>query len=331
MIIPYIKSLGVYIPEKKVSNDDLTKIVETSDEWIYSHTGIKNRHFAAEDVLTSDMGAEAAKMALERGNLKAEDIDQIILATGTPDYIGFPATACIVQDKIKAVNAAAYDIAAACSGFVYAINIAKNCIATGEAKNILVIGSEQLTKISNWDDRGTCVLFGDGCGAALVSGHEDPDNNPSAILNSFMRARGSGAQFLLRPAGGIAEPFVKDKTDHSRTCLEMNGRRVYNFAVEVLSSTVNKLIEDAGLEIDDIKYIVPHQANIRIIEAVSKRAKIPLEKFYMNIEEYANTSSASVPLAFNEAVEKGEIKRGDYIIIVGFGGGLTYGGTLIRW
>ncbi len=331
MIIPYIKSLGVYIPEKKVSNEDLTKLVDTSDEWIYSHTGIKNRHFVDKNVLTSDMAASASEMALERSGLTAEDIDEIILATGTPDYIGFPSTACIVQEKIKAVNAAAYDIAAACSGFVYALNIAKNAIATGEAKNILVIGSEQLTKIANWEDRGTCVLFGDGCGAAVVTGHEDPENNPSVILNTYMRARGSGAGFLSRPAGGIAEPFEKNKTENNATCLYMNGRRVYNFAVEVLSFTVQKLMEDAGLTIEDIKYIVPHQANMRIIEAVSKRTKMPVEKFYMNIAEFANTSSASIPLAFNEAVENGEIKRGDYIIIVGFGAGLTYGGTLLRW
>ena len=330
MIIPYIKSLGVYIPEKKVSNEELTKRVDTSDEWIYSHTGIKNRHIAGDDVLTSDMAIGAAEMALKRSGIAAEDIDQIILATGTPDYIGFPATACVVQDKIKAVNASAYDVAAACSGFVYAVNIAKSFVATGEAKNILVIGSEQLTKIANWDDRGTCVLFGDSAGAAVITGREESDSSDSAILNSYMRARGSGAQFLSRPAGGVAEPFLKN-SDPNRTCLEMNGRRVYNFAVEVLSKTVKKLLEDAGIGIDDIKYIVPHQANMRIIEAVSKRTSIPLDKFYMNIDEYANTSSASIPLAFNEAVEKGSINRGDYIIIVGFGGGLTYGGTLIRW
>jgi len=331
MIIPYIKGLGVYIPENKVSNDDLTKLVETSDEWIYSHTGIKNRHFSKEGELTSDMAVAAAESALGKSGVAAEDIDQIILATGTPDYIGFPSTACIVQDRIKAVNASAYDIAAACTGFAYAIDIAKNYIIAGGAKNILVIGAEQLSRIANWDDRGTCVLFGDGAGAAVVSGHSEADGSESRIMNSYMRARGSGAEYLSRPGGGMAEPFEKDKTENNRTCLAMNGRKVYNFAVEVLSQTVNKLLSDAGISIDELKYIVPHQANMRIIEAVSKRTSIPLDKFYMNIDEYANTSSASIPLAFNEAVERGKIKRGDYIIIVGFGGGLTYGGTLLRW
>ena len=330
MIIPYIKGLGVYVPEKKVSNDELSKTIETSDEWIYSHTGIRNRHMAADDQTTSDMAVLASEKALENCGMKAEDIDQIILATTTPDYIGFPSTACVVQDKLKAANAAAFDIFAACSGFVYGIDLAKNLIATGSYKNILVIGVEQLTKITNWDDRGTCVLLGDGAGAAVVSGRAETDSSESAILNSHMKARGSGAQFLIRKAGGIAEPITAE-TKKADTCLAMNGRRVYNFAVEVVSKTITKLLDDAGISIDDIKHIVPHQANVRILEAVSKRTSIPVEKFYMNIEEYANTSSASIPLALNEAVERGNIKRGDYIILVGFGGGLTYGGTLVRW
>ena len=330
MIVPYIKGLGVYIPEKKVSNDELSKTIDTSDEWIYSHTGIKNRHMAADDQPTSDMALKASEKALERCGMKADELDQIILATTTPDYIGFPSTACIVQDKLKAVNAAAFDVTAACSGFVYGIDIAKNMIATGNYKNILVIGVEQLTKITNWDDRGTCVLLGDGAGAAVVTGQTEEEGSESAILNSHMKARGSGAPYLIRKAGGTAEPLTAE-TEKADTCLAMNGRRVYNFAVEVVSKTINKLLEDAGITIDDIKYIVPHQANVRILEAVSKRTSIPVEKFYMNIEEYANTSSASIPIALNEAVERGNIKRGDYIILVGFGGGLTYGGTLVKW
>ncbi len=330
MIIPYIKGLGVYIPEKKVSNEELTKTVDTSDEWIYSHTGIKNRHMAAEDQTTADMAVASAEKALANCGMAAKDLDQIILATTTPDYIGFPSTACIVQDRLKAENAAAFDIFAACSGFVYGIDMAKNFIATGNYKNVLVIGVEQLTKITNWEDRGTCVLLGDGAGAAVVSGHTETGGSKSAILNSHMRARGSGAEFLIRRAGGIVEPITAE-TEKARGCLEMNGRRVYNFAVEVVSKTINILLDDAGMTIDDIKHVVPHQANVRILEAVSKRTSIPLEKFYMNMEEYANTSSASIPLALNEAVERGKIVRGDYIILVGFGGGLTYGGTLIRW
>ena len=330
MIVPYIKGLGIYIPEKKVSNDELSKTIDTSDEWIYSHTGIKNRHMAADDQPTSDMAVLASEKALKNCGMKADELDQIILATTTPDYIGFPSTACIVQDRLKAVNAAAFDITAACSGFVYGIDIAKNMIAAGNYKNILVIGVEQLTKITNWDDRGTCVLLGDGAGAAIVTAQTEEEGSESAILNSYMKARGSGAQFLIRKAGGTAEPLTPE-TEKADTCLAMNGRRVYNFAVEVVSKTITKLLDDAGITIDDIKYIVPHQANVRILEAVSKRTSIPIEKFYMNIEEYANTSSASIPLALNEAVEKGYIKRGDYIILVGFGGGLTYGGTLIKW
>ncbi len=330
MIIPYIKGLGIYVPEKTVSNDELTEFVDTSDEWIFSHTGIKNRHFAGEKETTADLAVHAAEKALENSGISSREIDQIILATGTPDYIGFPSTACIVQDRIKAVNAAAYDIAAACSGFVYGLDIAKNYIRAGGAENILVIGAELLTRIANWEDRGTCVLFGDGAGAAVISGHSGSDGKPSAILNSYMRAKGSGEDYLKRPAGGIAEPFTTE-TDPAGTFLAMNGRRVYNFAVGAISDTVEKLLEDAGLTIDDIKYIVPHQANVRIIEAVAKRTSIPLEKFFMNIEKYANTSSASIPIAFNEVLEKDLVKRGDYIIFVGFGGGLTYGGNLIRW
>lgn len=328
MTVPYIKGLGVYIPEKKVSNDELAKKIDTSDEWIFSHTGIRNRHMAAEDQTTSDMAVLAAEKALKSCGMDAEDIDQIILATTTPDYIGFPSTACVVQDKLKALNAAAFDIFAACSGFVYGIDIAKNFIAAGNYKNILVIGVEQLTKIVNWEDRGTCVLLGDGAGAAVVSANTKDDK--SALLNSHMKARGSGAEFLIRRAGGTAEPITPE-TEKARTLLEMNGRKVYNFAVEVVGKTIDKVLKDAGLTIDDIKYIIPHQANTRILEAVSKRNSIPFEKFFMNIDKFANTSSASIPIALNEAVEKGLIKRGDYIILTGFGGGLTYGGILVKW
>ncbi|MBT3271846.1 MAG: ketoacyl-ACP synthase III [Spirochaetales bacterium] len=323
----YIRSVGAYVPPKKISNDELAKTVDTSDEWIYSHTGIQNRHIAADEMAASDLAVKAAASALEKSDIKAKDIDLILVATATPDFLGFPSTAAIVQDKIGASHAAAMDITAACTGFIYAIETAKAFIESGSAQNALVIGSEVLSRILDWTDRDTCVLFGDGAGAAIITGNEE--SLESNIRHSILRSDGSGAEYLLVRGCGSQRPENNEKVNHPY--IHMNGRKVYMFAVKALCETIKRLLQDNDENIDDITYIVPHQANIRIIEAAAKRMKIPKEKFYTNIAEFANTSAASIPLALNEMDEKNLLKRGNMILTIGFGGGLTYGGNLIHW
>ncbi len=324
----YIRSIGAYIPEKRVTNDELAKTIDTSDEWIRSHTGIGSRHIAEKGVTTADLAVKAAQVALERANLTAEDLDMVILTTASPDYVGFPATSCIVQDKLGAKNAGAFDLTAGCTGFIYGLEVAKSFILGGNMKNILLVSSEMLTHISNWEDRNTAVLFGDGAGAAIISSTEE---NISEIGYSILKSDGSGAGALERHSGGVAHPYEEGKTTWADTALYMDGQAVYKFAVKVNTQLINGLLEKYELSSDDLKWIVPHQANERIIQAAAKRLKLPLEKFYMNLEEYANTSSASIPIALNEMFEKGKMERGDKLLLTGFGAGLTYGGTIIKW
>lgn len=330
-----ITGIGSYVPSKRVSNDDLAKLVETSDEWIYSHTGIKNRHIADESEATSDLAVKAAEQALGKARCPASEVDLILVATATPDYLGFPSTACIVQDRIGAENAAAMDIVAACTGFIYGLETARVFIETGTYRNVLVIGAEVLSKITDWKDRNTCVLFGDGAGAALVSAHAAEtsmkDSLKRGILTSYLAAYGKDAEVLLRPAGGTRVPFIPGTTPPEDLLLRMNGRKVYTFAVSVLGKTIETLLGKTGLSLQDITYIVPHQANVRIIEACAKRLDIPMEKFFLNIEEFANTSAASIPIALTEMEQRGLLHPGDLILTVGFGGGLTYGGNLLYW
>lgn len=323
----FIRSVGAYVPPRKVSNDELAKIVDTSDEWIHSHTGIHNRHIAADDMAASDLATKAAEKALEISGLDQSEIDLIIVATSTPDYLGFPATACIVQNSIGAQNAAAMDVMAACTGFIYGLETAKNFIEAGSARNAIVVGSEVLSRILDWKDRDTCVLFGDGAGAVVLS--ENSEQPKSNIRHSILRSEGSGADYLFVAGGGSKSPENPDKV--TRPFIQMNGRKVYNFAVKALCDTIRRLLDDNSENIEDIAYIVPHQANVRIIEAAAKRMSIPMEKFYTNIQEYANTSAASIPLALCEMDQKNLLRRGDMILIIGFGGGLTYGGNLIHW
>ncbi len=330
MIKPYIKSIGYYVPEKVMTNNDLSKIMDTSDEWIVSHTGIKKRYFAGENENNSDLATKAAKIAMEKAGVTAEEIDLIIVCTSSADYLGFPATACLVQDKLGAKNAGGYDLGAACTGFIYGVETAANFIRSGNYKNIIVIGSEVLSRIMDLSDRNTAVLFGDGAGAALITGNGDKESK-SEIVSSFLRMDGSGADALKRPAGGTAHLFIPGVTDPKELFLYMNGRQVYNFAVKAVTDTIFKLMENNNLTIDSVKYIIPHQANIRIVEAAAKRVSIPLEKFYLNIENFANTSAATIPIALTEVVDKKLIQRGDNILTVGFGGGLTYGGNYIKW
>ncbi len=325
-----IKGIGSYVPSRRVSNDDLSKIVDTSDEWIVSHTGIKNRHLASDAEATSDLSVQAASMALDKAGCSSSEIEMIIVATATPDYLGFPSTACIVQDRLGAENAAAMDIAAACTGFIYGIETARSFIESGTYRKVLVIGAEVLSKIVDWKDRNTCVLFGDGAGAALISA-EETSTVERGIITSHLAAEGKGADVLLRSVGGTRTPFIPGKTPEEDLYLKMNGRKVYTFAVSVLGKTIETLLAKTGLSLQDVRYIVPHQANVRIIEACAKRLEIPIEKFFLNIEEFANTSAASIPIALTDMERQGLLKEGDLLITVGFGGGLTYGGNILRW
>ncbi len=324
----YIHSLCSHVPAKRVSNHDLEKTLDTNDEWIVSHTGIKFRHLAAENEASSDLGIEAAQKVLAKSQTSPEEIDLIILGSASPDYPGFPSTACIIQDKIGAVNAGAMDLLAACTSFIYGLEVAKNFILSGSVKKVLVIGAETMSKIVDWTDRDS-VLFGDGAGAALVM--ENRENDFSAIIDSMLKSEGDGAQHLKRETGGSRTTFHIENTPREDLFLKMNGRQVYTFAVRALCTVIDTLLKRNNLKIDDITYIVPHQANTRIIGAAAKRLGYPYEKFYVNIDEYANTSAASIPLAIDEMQGKGIVKRGDLILTVGFGGGLTYGGNLIRW
>ncbi len=320
----------MYVPQRRMSNNEFAELVDTSDEWIYSHTGIRYRHIADDSEAASDLAYHASIQALERASLEPGQIDLVLLATSTPDYPGLPSTASIVQDRIGAKKAGAMDIVAACTGFVYGVETARAFVSSGAARTVLVIGSEVYSKILNWRDRDTCVLFGDGAGAAVVK-RSDEESGQSEILDSFLRSRGNGARTLLRPSGGSRTPFVPGETEIETTKLYMDGRRVYRFAVGALTDVVNYLLERNDLTIDQIDHIVPHQANIRIIDAACKRGGFPPEKFFTNLDQYANTSAASIPIALHEMVEKGRLQRGDMVITVAFGAGLTYGGNLIRW
>jgi 3-oxoacyl-[acyl-carrier-protein] synthase-3 len=324
-----IRAVDFAVPARRMANEEFSAFVDTSDEWIRSHTGIGFRHVAEPTLATSDLAHQACEKVLEKSRVSAEDIDMVLVATATPDFLGFPSVSCIVQGKLGAKNAGAMDIGAGCTGFIYALETARNFVLAGSARRVLVAGAEMLTRITDWKDRNTCVLFGDGAGAVLVEADDSPGNR--GILKSMLRAEGSGARLLERTTGGTRFPFTDPANDPSQSCLRMDGRQVYNFAVRVMSEGTLELMESSNLTPDDIAWIVPHQANVRIIEAAAKRSKIPLEKFFVNIEEYANTSAASIPIALSEMDQKGLLKQGDLLLTFGFGAGLTYGGNLIRW
>jgi 3-oxoacyl-[acyl-carrier-protein] synthase III len=324
-----IQSVGAYAPLRVMTNDELSTIVDTSDEWITEKTGVKRRHIAADNEATSDLAIKAARVALERAGIPARSIDLVIVATATPDYPSFPSTACIVQDRIGAKNAGAMDLTAACTGFIYALDTASAFIKAKKLRNVLVIGAEVMSRTLDWTDRSTCVLFGDAAGAALVTPNEG--RGPSDVVYSILGSDGSGDHALERTVGGTRHPLRYDATDRRETCVKMDGRRVYNFAVRVLVESIERTLRDNGLGVEDLAYVVPHQANERIIEAAAKRSGMALDKFYLNLTEYANTSAASIPLALNEMHEKRLLRRGDYLLLIGFGAGLTYGANLVRY
>jgi 3-oxoacyl-[acyl-carrier-protein] synthase-3 len=347
---------GRAIPPHRVSNEELADKIDTSDEWIRSHTGIGNRHIADDDTAASDLGVaaavEAMKLAIERGTVAEKTIaelvltvDLIVLATATQDYYSHPATSCIIQHGIGAKNAAAMDITVACSGFIYALETAAALLnADHQRKRALVIGAEVLSRVTNWEDRESCVLFGDGAGAALLekTGVDSAEIPVSAdagqthpgrrgLLRTILGADGSGWEYLMIRRGGSRNPWKKGEIVQNVPAIEMNGHAVYSFAVKVITETIEKMLKEENISAHDLKLIVPHQANARIVQAAAKRLKIPEEQFYLNIEEYANTSSASIPIALDELNRSGRLRRGDLVMTVGFGGGLTYGGNLIRW
>lgn len=321
-----ITGTGSYLPEKELTNFDLENMVDTTDEWIKTRTGISKRRVVEDNIATSDLATEAAKRAIDNAGLSSEDIDLIIVATVTPD-MAFPSTACIVQKNIGAKNAAAFDIEAACSGFIYGITIGEQFIKSGVYKNVLVIGAETLSKIINWKDRNTCVLFGDGAGAAILQ----PVKEGYGILSSSLGADGSSGDYLTQPAGGSRIPASIETVANNLHYVQMDGSEVFKFAVRIMAKSTLQAIESSGLKLNDIDYMIPHQANIRIIEAAAKRLNLDMDKVYVNLNNYGNMSAASVPVALDEAVRKGNIKTGDIVTLVAFGGGLTWGSSVIRW
>ena len=324
----YISSLGHYVPEKRVSNDELAKTLDTSDEWIRSHTGIGNRHISSDIETTSYMGYKAALEALEKRGITAQDIDMILVSTITADFHEMPSTACLIQDLLGNSSCGAMDIKAACSGFVYGLELGKGLINNGTCEKILVIGTERLSRVLDWTNRNNCILFGDGAGAVVL---EAGEGEPRGVINSLLRAEGSGSDALSHNRGGTSNPFIEGESVGKDHFLQMDGRRVYEFAVRANTVILKDLMEKNNLSVDDIDWIVPHQANRRIIEAAAKRDKIPLDKFYLNMDEFANTSGASIPLALSDMDRKGLLKKGQKILTVGFGAGLTYGGNYLIW
>lgn len=321
-----ITGVGKYMPEDVLTNDDLTKMVDTSNEWIIERTGIRERRIVKEHIATSDLGTEAARAALKDANLNPEDIDLVIVATATPDH-AFPSTACIIQDKLGLKNAAAFDLSAACSGFVYGLATAASFISSGAYKRVLVIGSEVFSKIVNWKDRNTCILFGDGAGACVLQRCEEG----YGILSFDLGADGSGGDCLVLPAGGSRIPTSKESLEQKLHLLQMDGKEVFKFGVRIMEKATRTALEKANLTTEDIDFLVPHQANIRIIDSATKKLKINHEKLCINLDKYGNMSSASIPVALEEAVKEDKIKKGDIVVLVGFGAGLTWGSMAIRW
>lgn len=321
-----IIGLGHYLPEKVLANADLERMVDTSDEWITARTGIKQRRLAEKGTATSDIAALAAREALKDAGLNPQDLELIIVGTITPD-MQFPATACLVQTKLGAVNAAAFDVSAACSGFIYSIAVAEGLIKTGQYKNALVIGAEVLSSIVDWQDRNTCVLFGDGAGAAVLAPVDE-----GGILSVHLGADGNGAELLNVPAGGSRMPANIDTVKNKMHYLKMSGNEVFKLAVKAMADAADKAAKKAGItSIEGIDLIIPHQANIRILMAVAKRLKLPESKLFLNVEKYGNMSSASTAVALYEAVKTGKVKKGDNVLLVAFGAGLTWAGSVIKW
>jgi 3-oxoacyl-[acyl-carrier-protein] synthase-3 len=321
-----ISGVGAYVPAKILTNADLEKIVETTDEWITTRTGIKERHIAAENEFTSDLGAEAARRAMAMAGVTADQIDLIIVATITPD-MPFPSTACLIQHKLGAKRAAAFDLEAACSGFIYALEIGQQFIMSRTYETVLVIGAEKLSSITDWTDRNTCVLFGDGAGAAILQNRE----GTHGLLTAVMGADGAKADLLFMPGGGSRCPATVDSLNARQHYLRMEGKETFKNAVQAMQTAAEEALRRCELTVSQIKLIIPHQANRRIIDAVGDRLGAKPEQLFVNVDKFGNTSAASVGIALDEAVSTGRVQRGDLILLVVFGAGLTWGAAVIEW
>jgi 3-oxoacyl-[acyl-carrier-protein] synthase-3 len=322
----HITGWGIALPDRILTNDDLAQMVDTDDEWILSRTGIRERRIAAPEQSSATLAADAALRALKVADLNPADVDLIIVSTSSPEHI-FPATACLVQDQIGAVKAGAFDLSAACTGFIIALNMAAQAIRSGSIDNAIVLGAETLSRLTNWADRNTCVLFGDGAGAFVLQASDEP----GGVLSAVMRSDGSGSDLLTLLAGGSKFPASEETVAKGLHYIQMNGREVFRFATRVMAQATREVVELADWDLDDVDLVIPHQANKRIIESAAKGLKLPLERFAVNVDRYGNTSTASVPIAAVEAVQEGRLNPGDQVVFVGFGAGLTWGAVAATW
>lgn len=321
-----ILGTGSCVPDKVLTNADLERMVDTTDEWITQRTGIKERRISDEKTPSSHLALKAAERALEAAGVKPEELSFIIVGTITPD-MAFPSTACLVQTRLGASHAAAFDLAAGCTGFIYGLELGRNLVANDHSRKVLVIGVEELTKITDWTDRATCVLFGDGAGAAVLGWTEED----RGILSSYVAADGSLGDLLYMPAGGSLRPASHETVDGRMHVVKMEGNKVFPHAVRKMSDAADKVLERAGIPKDRLDVLIPHQANNRIIEAIGRHFDLPIEKVFVNIQKYGNTSAASIPLALDEAVRSGRIQKGNIVLLVAFGAGFTWGAVLLRW
>jgi 3-oxoacyl-[acyl-carrier-protein] synthase-3 len=324
-VLASFKSIGAYVPEKILSNEDLEKMVDTSDEWIQKRTGIRERRIA-EDEITSDMGVKAGEIAISRAGLRKDEIDAVICATISPDYFCMPSTANMISHKLGLNPVTSFDISAACTGFIYALNMAKSFVQSGTFKNVLIIGAEKLSSIVDYEDRTTCILFGDGAGAAVIGRTE---MQQEAIIDVHTGADANYSDYLITPGGGSAEPTSLETIKNRRHFMKMQGNATFKVAVKTLTKDVIEILEKNGIDSNEIDHFVPHQANYRIIKAVGDALKMPKEKVALTVGKYGNTSSASIPMAINDLYESGKLKRGELMLLDAFGGGLTWGSALV--
>ena len=321
-----LRSIGAYAPQKILTNNDLAKMVDTTDEWITKRTGIQERHIAAKDETTSDMGVEAAKKAIERSGIERSDIDMVVCATISPDYFCMPSTATIISSKLGLSHATAFDISAACTGFIYALSIAKAFVESGMKKNVLIVGAEKLSAITDYTDRGTCILFGDGAGAAIISA---TDKKEEAIIDIHTGADGTFADLLMTPNGGTGSPHDALEVEGNACFMQMKGNETFKVAVRTLTKDVVDILKANNIESSSIKHFVPHQANLRIIKAVGEALDMKDEQVVLTVGKYGNTSGASIPMAINDIYENGSLKAGELLLLDAFGGGLTWGSALV--
>ncbi|MDD2358406.1 MAG: ketoacyl-ACP synthase III [Thiovulaceae bacterium] len=326
MMYAAFRSIGAYVPEKILTNEDLAKMVDTTDEWITKRTGIKERHIAAENETTSDMGVKAAALAIERSGLDKSEIDLVVCATISPDYLCMPSTATIITDKLGLGNIMAFDISAACTGFIYALNVAKAFVESGIKKNVLIVGAERLSKITDYTDRGTCILFGDGAGAAVISATKDKSE---AIIDVHTGSDGSYAELLMTPNGGSGSIHDSLSAESAGVYMQMKGNETFKVAVRTLTNDVKEILETNDISSESIKHFIPHQANYRIIKAVGDALEMKDEQVVLTVAKFGNTSGASIPMAINDIYESGRLQPGDMMLLDAFGGGLTWGSALV--